>query len=182
LFIDKFKEFPKSRISYILAVVGFLIVLLVEIFVFLPIESTVSTSGYGILDYEFAWNASQVLSIFSAWGPSGLTNQIAAIYWDFLFIIGYVTLSFSLISLVFQRSNETIQTIGKYIPITPFLTGIFDVIENVYLLIMATTPTSIIDTNAILASLSASLKFGLLIVGIIFFIGALIHVLYKKLK
>jgi hypothetical protein len=182
LFIDKFKEFPKSRISYILAAVGFLIVLLVEIFVFLPIESTVSTSGYGILDYEFSWSASQVLAIFAAWGPSGVTNQITAIYWDFLFIVGYVILAFSLISLVFQRSNETIQTIGKYVPITPFVTGVFDIIENVYLLIMATTPSSIIDTNAILASLSATLKFGFLIVGIIFFIGALIHVLYKKLK
>ncbi|MHA1988560.1 MAG: hypothetical protein ACW98D_18160 [Promethearchaeota archaeon] len=182
MFIDKFKEFPKSRISYILAAVGFLIVLLVEIFVFLPIESTVSTSGYGILDYEFSWSASQVLAIFAAWGPSGVTNQITAIYWDFLFIVGYVILAFSLISLVFQRSNETIQTIGKYVPITPFVTGVFDIIENVYLLIMATTPSSIIDTNAILASLSATLKFGFLIVGIIFFIGALIHVLYKKLK
>ncbi len=180
MFTDKFKEFPKSRILYILAVVGFLIVLFVGVFVFIPIESNIST--YGILDFEFAWNADRVLTIFVTWGPTGIASQINAIYWDFLFIIGYVTLSFSLISLVFQRSNETIQTIGKYIPITPFLTGIFDVIENVYLLIMATTPNSIIDTNAILASLSATLKFGLLIVGIIFFIGALIHVMYNKLK
>ncbi|MHA1932670.1 MAG: hypothetical protein ACW96X_09040 [Promethearchaeota archaeon] len=177
--MDKFKDFPKSRISYVLAVVGFLIVLLVEIFVFIPIESAIST--YGILDYEFAWNGTKVLSIFSAWGPNGISNQITAIYWDFLFIVGYVSLAFSLIALVFQRSSESVQTIGRYIPITPILTGVFDVIENVFLLLMATNPSSIIDSNALLASLSASLKFGLLFVGIIFFIGALILLLYNKI-
>jgi hypothetical protein len=180
LFLDKFKEFPKSRISFIIAIVGFLIVLFVEIFVFIPIESTVST--YGILDYEFAWNSNRVLSIFAAWGPNGINIQISAIYWDFLFIIGYVSLSFSLIVLVFQRSSKQIQTIGRYIPITPLLTGIFDIIENVFLLIMANNPSSVIDSNALTASISASLKFGLLFVGIIYFIGALIIIIFKKIQ
>lgn len=180
MFLDKFKVFPKNRLLYIIAVVGFLIVILVEIFVFIPIESTVLT--YGILDYEFAWKASRVLSIFSSWGTNGLNNQITAIYWDFLFIIGYVSLAFSLIILVFQRSNEQIQTIGKFVLLTPILTGIFDIIENVLLLIMAINPSSVIDSNAIVASLSASLKFGLLFVGIIYFIGALILIIFKKIK
>ena len=180
MFLDKFKEFPKSKILYILAVVGFLIVLFVEVFVFIPIESKVST--YGILDYEFAWNADKVLSIFVVWGLNGINNQITAIYWDFLFIIGYVSLAFSLIILVFQRSNEQIQTIGKYVPITPVLTGIIDIIENVFLLTMATNLSSVNDSNALLASLSASLKFGLLFVGIIFFIGALILIIFHKIQ
>ena len=180
MFTDKFKEFPKSKILYILAVVGFLIVLFVEIFVFIPIESTIST--YGILDYEFAWNADRILTIFVTWGPTGIASQINAIYWDFLFIFGYVSLAFSLIVLVFQRSNEQIQTIGKYIPITPILTGVFDIIENVFLLIMASNLGSVNDSYSIIASLSASLKFGLLIVGIIFFIGALILIIFHKIQ
>jgi hypothetical protein len=49
MFLDKFKEFPKNRILFILATIGFLLVILVEIFIFIPIESAVST--YGILDY-----------------------------------------------------------------------------------------------------------------------------------
>jgi hypothetical protein len=178
--LDKFKEFPKKRSLYILAVVGFLIVLFLTVFVFIPIESNVST--YGILDYEFAWNAINVLLIFSSWGTNGINSQITAIYWDFLFIMGYVSLAFSLIILVFQRSNEQIQTIGKYVPITPLLAGIFDIFENVLLLIMATNPSSVIDSNAILASISASLKFGLLIVGIIYFFVALIILIFTKIK
>ncbi|MHA2036339.1 MAG: hypothetical protein ACW972_09825 [Promethearchaeota archaeon] len=180
MIMEKFKEFPKNSILYVIAIMGFLIVLLVEIFVFIPIESAVST--YGILDYEFAWNAANVLSIFSAWGSNGITNQITAIYWDFLFIIGYVSLAFSLIVLVFQRSSEQVQTIGKNVLITPFLTGIFDIIENIFLLIMATNPSTIIDSNALIASLSASIKFGLLFVGIIYFVIALILIIVKKIQ
>ncbi len=120
---------------FILTAVGFLIVFLVEIFVFIPIDSTVST--YGILDYEFAWNSSQVEKIFEVWDYEGIASQKIAIFWDFLFIIGYVSLAFSLVVLVLQKSENKIQTIGTYIVVTPFLTGIFDIIENVNLLIMS---------------------------------------------
>ena len=85
MFLDKFKVFPKNRLLYIIAVVGFLIVLLLYLLVFIPIEGMVST--YGILDYEFAWNSEQVEAIFAVWGYEGITIQKIAIYWDFLFIL-----------------------------------------------------------------------------------------------
>jgi hypothetical protein len=47
---------------------------------------------------------------------------------------------------------------------------------------MATNASFITDTNAILASLSASIKFGLLFVGIFFFLGALILMILKKIR
>ncbi|MBY8985507.1 MAG: hypothetical protein KGD65_10585 [Candidatus Lokiarchaeota archaeon] len=178
MFLDKCKVFPKNRILYIIAVVGFLIILLLYLLVFIPIESMVST--YGILDYEFAWNSEQVETIFEVWDYEGINSQKIAIYWDFLFIVGYVSLAFSLIVLVLRKSENSIQTIGTYIVITPFLTGIFDIIENVNLLIMDIT--FITNGNAFIASLSATIKFGLLFVGIIYFIGALIHVLINKIK
>ena len=178
MFLDKFKVFPKNRLLYIIAVVGFLIVLLLYLLVFIPIEGMVST--YGILDYEFAWNSEQVEAIFAVWGYEGITIQKIAIYWDFLFIIGYVSLAFSLVVLVLRKSKNSIQTIGIYIVITPFLSGIFDIIENINLLIMGLT--FITNGNAFIASLSATIKFGLLFVGIIYFIGGLIHILFIKIK
>ncbi|MFW9894519.1 MAG: hypothetical protein ACFFD7_01800 [Candidatus Thorarchaeota archaeon] len=180
MILNKFKDFPSKRILYLLIIFGFLIVLLVEIFIFLPIESLVPT--YGILDYEFAWNVSRVLTIFSAWGINGILQQIVTIYWDFLFIVGYVPLAFGLILIVYQISSKKVQNIGAYITITPFLTGFFDVIENILLILMATNANFITYTNTILASLSASIKFGLLFVGIIFFVGALILIIFKKIK
>ncbi|MHA1915810.1 MAG: hypothetical protein ACW986_10235 [Promethearchaeota archaeon] len=180
MFLDKFKESPKDKILYILALAGFLIVLLVEIIIFIPAEAAVST--YGILDYEFAWSLDQVVSIFVEWGSTGILVQINAIYWDFLFIVGYVSLAFSLIVLVFHKSGETMQFYGTYIPLTPILTGAFDVIENILLLSIANNLTSVPDYFPLLASLSASIKFGLLIVGIIYFVIGLLIILINKMR
>ena len=180
MFLDKFKEFPKSKVLYLISLSGFLIVLLVEIFVFIPIEGSIST--YGILDYEFAWTSGRAETILSVWGPDGINSQVTAIYWDFLFIIGYVSLAFGLIVITLQKSTSKIQTIGTYISLTPFLTGFLDVIENIFLILMTGSPTSVSDSQPVIASLSATLKFGFLFIGIFYFVIALIFILFNKIK
>jgi hypothetical protein len=180
MFLDRFRQFPKNKVLYLITIVGFLIVLLVEIFIFIPIEAAVP--GYGILDYEFAWTSKRVESIFSVWGTSGIDNQLIAIYWDFIFIVGYVSLAFGLIGIVLRRSKGKIENIGTYITITPFLTGIFDVIENIFLISMTNNPTSVSKSLPLIASLSATVKFGFLFIAIIYFVIGLIIKLINKFK
>ncbi len=180
MYLDKLKEFPKDKLLIFVSIISFITVILIEVLVFMPIEADVST--YGILDFEFARTSSKVETIFSVWGDTDMNNQGIAIYWDFLFIVGYVSLAFALIVLALRRSKNKIQTIGIYIAITPFLTGIFDVIENVNLLEMLRTPTSVSNFNAYIASLSAALKFSFLFVGIIYVIIVLITLLIRKLR
>ena len=50
--LKKVIEFPKDIILYILTIFGFIIVLLVEMLIFIPIGATVP--NYGVLDFEFA--------------------------------------------------------------------------------------------------------------------------------
>jgi len=76
--LKKFLEFSKNKILYILALGGFLIVLLVELFIFIPIGSTVPT--FFVLDFEFAWTANKADKIFSIWGSNGLKIQTIAVY------------------------------------------------------------------------------------------------------
>lgn len=180
MFLDKFKEFPEKRIVYIIAIIGFLIVILVEIFIFIPIEARVST--YGILDYEFAWTASRAETILSVWGSMGIDNQLIAIYWDFLFIVGYVSLAFGLVVLALRKSGGKLYTIGTFITITPFLTGILDVIENIFLILMTNTPSSISEPQPLVASLCATFKFGFLFVAISYFILALLFIIINKIR
>lgn len=180
MFLEKFKESPKDKLVILITIIGLTIVLLTYILIFIPIEASVPT--YGILDYEFAWTSDRVGIIFSAWGTDGMNNQSLAIYWDFLYIVGYVSLALGLILLVLRRSEGKMQTLGLYFTITPFLTGIFDIIENVNLLIMLGTPTSISSTNAFLASICALIKFSILFAAIAYFIVALIIVIIAKFK
>ncbi len=178
MILNKLKETPKDKFLIITALICLLIVLLIEFLVFMPIEA----STYGILDFEFAWTQNKVETIFTAWGVEGMNNQAIAIYWDFLFIVGYAPLAFCLIVLISRRSGEKVQQIGLYMSITTILTGIFDVIENVNLLLMLDTPTSVAASNAFAASLFATMKFILLFVGIIYFAIASILFLLNKIK
>ncbi|MFW9942258.1 MAG: hypothetical protein ACFFFT_14565 [Candidatus Thorarchaeota archaeon] len=180
MLLDKFREFPKNRVLYLITLAGFLIILLVEIFVFIPVEASVP--GYGILDYEFAWTSYQVEIIFNIWGSSGIDEQVIAIYWDFLFIVGYVSLAFGLIVIAFRKSEGKLQKIGTIITITPFLTGFLDMIENLFLILMANTPTSVSDPFPLIASLSATLKFGFLFIGIIYFVITIISIVINKVR
>ena len=180
MFLDKFKESPKDKFVILLTAFGLAIVLLTYILIFMPIEAAVPT--YGILDYEFAWTPERVGTIFSVWGADGINRQISAIYWDFLYIVGYVSLALGLILLVLRRSESKMHTLGLYFTIAPFLTGIFDLIENINLLVMLGGPTSVSATNAFIASLCALIKFIILFAAIAYFIVALIFVIIKKFK
>ena len=180
MFLNKFKEVPKDKFVILITVIGLIILLLVQVLIFMPIESSVTT--YGILDYEFAWTQSRVETILSVWGTEGIDKQSLAIYWDFLYIIGYVSLAFGLIVLILRRSEEKIQMIGLYFTLTPILTGVFDIIENINLLIILGDPISISSVNAFIASLSALIKFSLLFAAIAYFIVALIMIIVNKFK
>ncbi|MFX1327913.1 MAG: hypothetical protein ACFE91_07190 [Promethearchaeota archaeon] len=178
MLLDRLKESPKNKFLIPITILGLIVVLLVYILIFIPIEASVST--YGILDYEFAWTQSRMENILSVWGVDGIKKQTLAIYWDFLYIVGYVSLALGLIIIVLRRSEGKIQIIGLYFTLTPFLTGIFDIIENINLLIMLSD--SISTFNPFIASLSALIKFSFLFAAIAYFIVALTIVIIKKLK
>ena len=180
MLLNRLKDSPKDKFVIIMVLIGFITVLLTYLLVFIPIEAAVPT--YGILDYEFAWTPEVVQIIFSVWGVGGMIQETIAIYWDFLFIVGYVSLALGLILLVLRRSDGKVQTIGLYFTIMPFLTGILDIIENINLLIMLSNPISISAFNPFVASLSALLKFGCLFAAIAYFIIAIIIVLINRIK
>jgi len=180
MFLERFKESPKEKLVIIITICGLIIVLLVYLLIFMPIEAAVPT--YGILDYEFSWTPERAELILSVWGVVGINKQMLAIYWDFLYIVGYVSLALGLILIVLRRSESTMQTIGLYFTLTPFLTGILDIIENTNLLIMIGTPTSVSAINSFIASVCALLKFSFLFAAITYFTVALIIIIINKIK
>ncbi len=180
MFINRFKDTPKNKYVIILTAIGLMIVFLIYLLVFIPIEAAVPI--YGILDYEFAWTPDKVQLIFISWGAEGITRQSLAIYWDFVYIFGYVSLSLGLLILISRKSEGVIQSIGFYFTLAPFLTGILDIIENTNLLIMFGTPTSVSAVNSFTASFCALLKFVFLFAAIVYFTLALIIFFVKKIK
>ncbi|TFG11131.1 MAG: hypothetical protein EU535_07655 [Promethearchaeota archaeon] len=162
----------------ILTVVGFAIFISINLLVF----GNLPPSTYGILHYEFAWSVEKVELIFSTWGAEIMGAQTRGIWWDFPYIIGYSLFISGLIWLVARLNTGKMQNIGLFLLSTPFLAGFLDVIENIFLLIMLYDPGSIIQLYPRIAAVAAGIKFGLLIVGIFFFLFALVYGIIAKLR
>ncbi len=174
LILKKLKEYPKDLYVLTITIISFVIFIILNQLVF-PLLSQ-SSSGYGILDFEFAWTTERVLEIFTVWGTNGIQLVTLETYWDMLYIIGYGFFIFGCILLVSRRLEGRLQDIGINISLTPLIAGIFDFIENLQLLAMLGNPASFPPFSPLVAGVSAFIKFTLLIIGIAFFFITLIIV------
>lgn len=177
--LEKLKKYPSDLILLIVAALTVVILLAINIMIFEPLAY--SGGKYNILHFEFAWTKEQIITIFDYWGTNEMMAQAAGVCWDFLYIIGYTVPLFALILLVSRKLNENVLNIGLCMSLTPFIAGIFDIIENVNLLVMLNEP-AFASFVPLIASLSATIKFGFLIVGAIFFLVALVLLVIKKFK
>ena len=183
MFLDKLIEFPKNKTVILITLIAFILSLLINQFIMAPIEAELKGStGYGVIEFEFAWTSEQINTIFKAWGSEGKKKETFVTYVDFLFIPCYSFFMAGCILLVTRKLEGKLQEIGLYMTIMPFIAGIFDVIENINLLLMLTNESFIWSLSPFIASLCATIKFSLLFIAIIFFIVALIIVIIKKFK
>jgi hypothetical protein len=180
MILEKLKKSPHDLVLLVAAAIGIVILLVINILIFEPLATSVPI--YNILDFEFAWTKEQILTIFSTWGPLGMALQEAGVYWDFLYIFGYVTPLFTLILYIVRRFEDKMATIGLYMSLTPIIAGIFDLIENINLLIMLNESPNFESFIPLIASLSAVIKFGFLLIGAIYFLIALVALIIVKIK
>jgi len=66
MILEKLKKTPSDLILLIIAAIGIIILLVINMLVFQPLAEL--AYFYGILDFEFAWTKDQILIIFTNWG------------------------------------------------------------------------------------------------------------------
>lgn len=183
MFLEKLIEFPKNKAVILITLIAFILALLISQFIMAPIEAElIGSTGYGVIEFEFAWTSEQINRIFKAWGSEGKKKEAFVTYIDFLFIPCYCVFMAGCILLVTRKLEGKLQEIGLYMTILPFVAGIFDVIENISLLLMLTYDAFIWSLSPFIASLCATIKFSLIFIAIIFFVVALILLIIKKFK
>ena len=181
--LKKLLDVPRNKLLGLITIIAGFLFFLLTFLVFTPIESDLKGStGYGVMEFEFAWTSENINKIFTAWGQSGINKQIFATWIDFLYILCYGFFFAGLILLITRKLEGKSQEIGLYMTLLPFIAGIFDTIENINLLLMLTNESFIWSASPFIASLCASIKFGLLILALIFFIISLILVLIRRIK
>ena len=75
--LEKLKEFPRNKILILVTIVAFILGILISQLLMAPIEAELkSSTGYGVIDFEFAWTSEQVNKIFKAWGSEGKKKKL----------------------------------------------------------------------------------------------------------
>jgi hypothetical protein len=180
MFLEPLKEKPKDIILYLMFIAGFTLFVIINVLIFQPLGALVPT--YNILDYEFAWTAEQVLIIFAEWGTSGRNLIALSTYWDFLYIVGYVMFAFAGVLLVTRHLPDKFHKIGLYTSFISILSGLFDVIENIFLLIMIGNVSSVQSLAPLLAGIMATIKFSALFIAAFYFLIGLFIIIVLWIK
>ena len=86
------------------------------------------------------------------------------------------------ILLVTRKLEGRTQKIGLIITLTPFIALVFDVIENINLLLMLANDSFIRSGSPFIASLCATIKFSIIFLGWAFLLYGLIVLIGKKFR
>ncbi|MFX0209064.1 MAG: hypothetical protein ACFFDT_23980 [Candidatus Hodarchaeota archaeon] len=147
-----------------------------------PVEAALkAASNYGVMELEFAWTLEQVENILGSWTNDLIAQELAVTYLDYGFLLAYSTFLAGITLLITRKTLAgQIQLVGLYMTLVPFVAAIFDAIENLNLILMLSSPTNFPVFSPFLASLFASLKFGLLILVVGFWIISAIWFFYQR--
>ncbi|MHA2237636.1 MAG: hypothetical protein ACXAB2_04595 [Candidatus Hodarchaeales archaeon] len=180
--LKRLQEFPSTKIVIFLTCLGS-ILSLIFLFVMQPVESELtSNTPYGVLDLEFAWTVEQIERIFTAWGDDLISKELGVTFLDFGFLVSY-SLALSGITLLLTRRGifGRLTEWGYLFTVFPLIAASFDVIENINLILMLTSTSSVPSFAPLVASFSAVIKFGMLIVTIIFWIIGFFAFILKRI-
>jgi hypothetical protein len=124
-----------------------------------------SQSGYNILHLELAYTVSQVQDVVKAWQGNLQTFQTAleSIRWDWFLILFYVIFLTAIYSLAGWKLKEAFRKTWYVFLFFPLAAGIFDVIENIFMLNWLKSSEIPGGFVVFLGSLSATVKFLLII-------------------
>lgn len=136
----------------------------------------------GIISFELAKEVSVSEAIIKSWNTKAKINAGLSLGFDFLFLLVYT----SFIALLIYRINTKLwkgkpfYKTGVILIIATFLAGIFDVIENISLIKLLQGDLKQIWTS--IAYYFAILKFGILILAILYLIFNWTFLLFKSKK
>ncbi len=129
-----------------------------------------SGSKYSIVSFELAFTKAKALEIMSSWGDAQKLAARKSILFDFIFIVGYVLIFFSVTSLLSAWNKGKLRKSGQRAAILPFIAGALDVTENMFLLLILAAADFMPEVFPVIAGICASLKFALLALTVLFWI------------
>ncbi|MHA1266138.1 MAG: hypothetical protein ACTSRS_12975 [Candidatus Helarchaeota archaeon] len=180
--LERLKTSPSKSHLLLLTIVALILFVILTILFQLDNAIVSASSPYGILHFEFAFNKLTAQTILTNWGPALQALILRDVYLDFLYIVGYSLALFGANVLITRTITERWYNFGTFCALSAILAGIFDVAENINLIVMLTDPTNFPAYIPTIASICAAIKFGLLLLSLGFFLLLAFFLLIKKLR
>lgn len=172
--------FKKYRLLFLLAGTLVMVVVMAKTGATLKTPATPK----GILDLEFAYNASKASTVIHAWndGSTPFNNNFAAINntrLDFIFLFFYALFLYYSCNLTASFFNGNFHTVGIFLGRGALAAGVLDILENIGMLI--TLYGHISDNYSLLTFIFSITKWLLAIAAVLYIIFAGGIVMYKKI-
>ena len=127
-----------------------------------------------IVDLEFANTPARFVAMTTAWGAEGNTAARQSLLIDFGFMPVYA-LAFAGFTLLAARGAQgRVQTLGLWLTLAPLAAALLDAIENFCLLNALDNLANLSATLLTLAGISAAIKFGLLLICLLYWLITLV--------
>ena len=136
----------------------------------------------GILNLEFAYNATKVNSVIEVWASMSSIDNIRAAKFntqlDFIFLLFYSCLLFYLCRELAASTAGSLRSVGRYLAHGALAAGLFDILENAGMLVSLNGHST--DTVALLTFTCSVLKWGLVLLAVLYVLIAGPFILYKN--
>jgi hypothetical protein len=130
---------------------------------------------YTIIAFELAWTPLQAGVLLSTWGVAGRQVARESLLIDFAYMPAYAFLFAGLVLVEARRSAGRVQRLGLRLALAPFAAWLLDALENAALLGVLAAPAGPPAAMLLVAGLSATLKFLLLLACLLYIVFALAY-------
>ena len=137
----------------------------------------------GILDLEFAYSQTKVATVMTAWADNGSINNVRVAkentWFDFIFIFFYSLLLSRVCNMIAISSQGLWSGTGRLLAKAALIAGLLDVLENIGMLITLGGHRS--GIYAAFTAFSSILKWGIVIITLLYILIAGLVISYTKL-
>lgn len=180
MFVSPFHKLSISRQKRMTIFLLVFVIVMIAIMRFFDAPLKNETAPNGIVSFELAKELSNSKAILYSWSEFSKPFANLSMTFDFLFLVIYSLF----LSLVTHRLNEKVWKKGKthqfgiVICYLIFLAAFFDVIENIAL--MQLLKGNLQQIWSSIAYYFAVMKFGLLVLGLVFIVVSFVKMIIKK--
>jgi len=176
------KDFINQNIRKISFTLLALLIICTAVLYYFDLFLKTQAAPNGIVSFELAQTLSKSQAIMDSWNQQAKTFAGLSLGFDFLYIFVYTVFLALLLYFSLEKinNNKVLYKTGKTLIYLIILAGLFDVIENITLIKLLSGQQQVILSR--IAYGAASLKFSIIILGVLLIITNWGYVFFLKRK